>query len=330
MTSKQVIKLSTEDLPIHQRNEWLREVIGREYSEVEITPPADGDLFNEMMIYPRGNLRLSSIRSSEITLERLRREPESVNKDAYFAVVLLSGVYRLRQNGKEIFLNPGDIALYDVTQAHQIRCPERFSKLIISIPRSILEDRFSGAAHCTGLRIPGNIGIGCVASTLIQSMVAQASNLDPNEFGRLSDYTIDVLTLALSSVRPSKFFLSGTRSLTLNRIKGLIERNLSSPELNTAMVSEGIGLSSRYINRLFRDEDTSLMRFIWRRRLENCRGELLDPLHVGRSITDIALHWGFNDVAHFSRVFKRKYGCSPREYRKNFTCVKPYNIQTAK
>jgi len=33
------------------------------------------------------------------------------------------------------------------------------------------------------------------------------------------------------------------------------------------------------------------------------------------SITDIALSWGFASPAHFSRVFRDRYGMSPSEAR---------------
>jgi AraC-like DNA-binding protein len=36
-------------------------------------------------------------------------------------------------------------------------------------------------------------------------------------------------------------------------------------------------------------------------------------------ISDIAFAWGFNDLAHFSRIFKQKFGASPREWRKHPT-----------
>ncbi|NOZ42961.1 MAG: helix-turn-helix domain-containing protein, partial [Alphaproteobacteria bacterium] len=32
---------------------------------------------------------------------------------------------------------------------------------------------------------------------------------------------------------------------------------------------------------------------------------------------DIAFVWGFNSMTHFSRVFKERYGASPRCFRHN-------------
>jgi AraC family transcriptional activator of tynA and feaB len=80
------------------------------------------------------------------------------------------------------------------------------------------------------------------------------------------------------------------------------------------MVAKGAGLSPRYANQLFEDEGTSLMRYVWKRRLERCRSDMADPSHYGRPVYDIALRWGFNDASHFSRAFKKQFGVGPREY----------------
>jgi AraC-like DNA-binding protein len=32
-------------------------------------------------------------------------------------------------------------------------------------------------------------------------------------------------------------------------------------------------------------------------------------------VTTIALHWGFNDPAHFSRAFRRRYATTPTRFR---------------
>ncbi|MDD5581132.1 MAG: hypothetical protein PHY16_17920 [Methylobacter sp.] len=72
-------------------------------------------------------------------------------------------------------------------------------------------------------------------------------------------------------MRPANYSLSGSRAATLNRIKTFIEPRLSDSALTSTTVAQGMGLSSRYMNALLAGEDTSLMRYIGKRRLENCR-----------------------------------------------------------
>ena len=59
----------------------------------------------------------------------------------------------------------------------------------------------------------------------------------------------------------------------------------------------------------------SLSRFLWLSRLELARRQLEDPRAATRSITSILLGAGFSSAAHFSRMFRQRYGASPREWR---------------
>jgi len=43
--------------------------------------------------------------------------------------------------------------------------------------------------------------------------------------------------------------------------------------------------------------------------------DLGNPDLNARTITSIALTWGFNQSAHFSRVFREHTGLSPSDYR---------------
>jgi transcriptional regulator GlxA family with amidase domain len=74
-------------------------------------------------------------------------------------------------------------------------------------------------------------------------------------------------------------------------------------------------LSVRHLNRLFAREGTSLMHHVWERRLARCHTDLTDPAIRARSITEIALAAGFNDLSHFSHSYRARYGCAPRETR---------------
>jgi AraC-like DNA-binding protein len=55
--------------------------------------------------------------------------------------------------------------------------------------------------------------------------------------------------------------------------------------------------------------------FILQQRLQACRRALAEPSAAQRTVTDIAMSKGFNNLAHFSRVFKARDGTSPSEYR---------------
>jgi AraC family transcriptional activator of tynA and feaB len=119
----QPLKLSTSDIPPRERAAWLRDVICREYANVEVTSPVRQTLSQDLTIYPFDNLRLSVIRSSGIGLKRRPFEPHLSSHDAYLAIVLLSGDYVLEQDGNEAVLQPGDMAIFDATRPHRIHCP---------------------------------------------------------------------------------------------------------------------------------------------------------------------------------------------------------------
>ncbi len=306
------LRLSTADVLAGERRDWLQEMICQEFTRVEVTPPAQGGLFNETTFYAWEKLRLSVVRSHGLTIERLRREPYKDSQDNYLAVILLSGNYLLEQNGREAFLQAGDMTIYDATRPHRIQSSSGFSKLLVSIPRRLMRDRIAGVEHCTALQVSGKAGVGAVTTHFIQSAANQVENLSVGEFSVLSEQALDLLTLALTSVRPQNFNLSRSRSVSLRLVKDFIERYLADCMLDTAMIAAGTHLSARYINDLFKDEETSLMRYVWSRRLEKCRREISLNHHA---ISTIAFKWGFNDLSHFSRAFKRRFGDCPTAFK---------------
>jgi transcriptional regulator GlxA family with amidase domain len=102
--------------------------------------------------------------------------------------------------------------------------------------------------------------------------------------------------------------------MTLVRVKFWIETHLAE-NLSSERIAAACGVSVRHLNRLFAREGTSLMHHVWERRLARCRRDLMDQTMAHRSISEIAFSAGFKDLAHFSRVYRTRYGRSARDDR---------------
>ena len=84
-------------------------------------------------------------------------------------------------------------------------------------------------------------------------------------------------------------------------------------------VAEACKMTPRYLHHLFSSESETVARYILRRRLEECSRALTLPSQRGRTVTSIAFDYGFNSPTHFGRVFRARYGITPREYRRHHT-----------
>jgi AraC-like DNA-binding protein len=54
--------------------------------------------------------------------------------------------------------------------------------------------------------------------------------------------------------------------------------------------------------------------------LDACSKALRDPLQQTRSISEIAYSSGFNDLSHFNKTFRARFGMPPSQWRHE--CVK--------
>ena len=92
-----------------------------------------------------------------------------------------------------------------------------------------------------------------------------------------------------------------------------IQKRLDAP-LRLGEVAEAVGYSERHLERLFRQVfGMSVWRFVVQSRVHEASRALTQS---DRSITQIALAYGFCDASAFSRAFRAATGLSPKQYRK--------------
>jgi AraC family transcriptional regulator len=102
----------------------------------------------------------------------------------------------------------------------------------------------------------------------------------------------------------------------LHRARDYMDGNLDRPLMLRSIAREAC-LSSFHFHRSFRAVfHETPHTYVTRRRLDRA-AVLLQ--RTDRAVIDVALEVGFENAAHFSRVFKRRFGSSPRGYRSGST-----------
>jgi AraC-like DNA-binding protein len=99
------------------------------------------------------------------------------------------------------------------------------------------------------------------------------------------------------------------------RAMAYIAENLSKPGLNAESISEYCRVSARYVQSAFAAKHTTVGSIVRDLRLDRCRADLENFTLRHKSVTQVAMSWGFNDLAYFSRAFRRRFGCPPSGVR---------------
>jgi AraC-like DNA-binding protein len=215
------------------------------------------------------------------------------------------------QDGRDSVFQPGDLVLYDMIRPFRMTFRNNFVRTTVLFPRSALLSRVGPAEQFVGRSIDGTTGVGAILSPMLQNLSSSIAGISTVTRERVAENLLDLIASALlSSYEPAPL----SAGMTLTRIKLWIETHLGE-KLSAENIASQFRLSARHVNRLFEREGTSSMHHVWQRRLTRCHQDLTDPAMRHRSISDIAFAAGFNDLSHFSRVYRARYGCAPRDTR---------------
>lgn len=140
---------------------------------------------------------------------------------------------------------------------------------------------------------------------------------DPRLVERTAAHVLDLVATILGPTRDAAEVAGrrGIRAARLQAIRAYIEANLSNTRLDVGTVATRHKVSTRYVQRLMESEGETFSHYVLRLRLDRVAAMLSDPAQQ-RGIGEIALACGFNDLSYFNRSFKRRFGESPRRFRR--------------
>jgi AraC family transcriptional activator of tynA and feaB len=252
-------------------------------------------------------------------LHEAGRLPKSISHgedDVFYLCLQLEGSARVSQDGRDTVVEAGGFHLQDTRRPYWSHYSPRWHQLIVKIPRTSLSARLASVSQLTARAIPHSNSVGGLVSDFIRLIHARIDTLKPNEQQRLGEQVPDLVALALASHSQDRPQLSSARSIAVLQLRAAIDARLDDPTLDPEMAAGAAGISVRYANALLAEDGSSIQRLIVQRRLERCQRDLADIAQSHRTVSEIAFAWGFSNLSHFNRRFKRAAGCTPGDYRR--------------
>ncbi|MDN5001571.1 AraC family transcriptional regulator [Bradyrhizobium sp. GCM10027634] len=311
-----ILNVSTTGIPEGERVTMLRDFYRRGVVKAEIDAK-EGMLFEAHFTshaLPEAQLMIGALFGAKL----IRTKQLTADGDDSLALVVnRSGAIRMSARGRELLLQSGDAAL---TSAEDVMTLERLSPgdcLSLRVPRRVLAPMIVDVEDAVMQLTPQRAaGVGLLvdyAVALIREEALAIPALRRLAVGHLHD----LLTLVLDPTDDSPVIVGrrGVRAARLRKAKFLIANNCGRQDLSVAGVAQELGVTPRYLQRLFEADGKTFSSFLIEQRLKRAHRMLREPEFAERPVSSIAYDVGFGDLSYFNRSFRRAYGATPSDVR---------------
>jgi AraC-like DNA-binding protein len=265
---------------------------------------------------------LGVLRYDGYGLRRWRRSCNHVREnkiDNFLAVFPLSAPLPISQSGRSAIAERGTAILLTTNKPFEGLCSEPDSDFVVRLPGSLLRQHVPHIDECCARPIAMQCGAGKMLRSLIEFLVEDRNDYSASQADRFGDILLDTFVNVAMEAPELTEFQDMRREPAHSRVfecaKAFIESNLSNPELDPAMVAEHCHISVSYLHAAFAASSQRVGAYIRENRLQRCREALRNPAQRHKSITEIAMRWGFNCCPSFNRAYRAQFGKSPSEDR---------------
>lgn len=239
------------------------------------------------------------------------------NHDCFLLNIQRVGRSTLSQDGREVRLNPGDMVLYSSARRYEMVFDSPFEQTVLIVPADLLRAYNKNVDKLTATTLTGESPM-----TKMLTLLADSGYQTP--FEGLPDHAqthsanglMEVMVATLAALASGGEH--GKTSLGLfhlTRIKQFVIVHMHDLDLSISTVSKALGISTAHIHRLFVTENMTFSAWMWDQRLLAGQRALESQANSHRSISELAYYCGFNNMSHFSKVFRLKFNMTPHEWR---------------
>ncbi|HEY6452277.1 MAG TPA: helix-turn-helix domain-containing protein [Steroidobacteraceae bacterium] len=312
----QIVSFSTAGIEPRRKLACWNECASESFSPL-VSDPADIHTFNGSIARTAiGGLTLADVYSDAQIVRHSRVHVTRTRSPLFFLHLQLEGESISRQDGREAHLIAGDFTICDSTRQYEIIFPESNRMLVLGIPEAQLRRQIASPECMVSIPMQASGGLRGLFSLFLRNYWVECRrDLDDSAAGRVTTAILELLGAAYAELPCSQARRSSLATAHRIRIISYIEAHLQDPDLSPTKIAAACKMTPRYLYHLSSGQDETIARYILRRRLEACARALRCDSQRGRTVTAIAFDHGFNSPTHFGRVFRAKFGMTPREYR---------------
>jgi AraC-like DNA-binding protein len=310
------LRFSTDDLPAKDRLPHWREFFGRGIARLDIEPLTDTPFRSTATFTGLPDLRMMSI---DAPGAEYRRTPKLLadGADDTLLTVIRSGAGVVAQCGRRAEITQGDAIVMSCGEVGSMRFPQATQFLTLRMPLR----RLKPAAPNIEDRIAERIPRDNPALRLLTSYVEvwqQGELATTPELARVfASHIHDLFALVVGAGAGAAEMAAqgGGRAARLALVRPQIDNGVADPDFSLPVLARRIGASPRYVQMLLEEADSSFVKEVTDRRLQRARDLLCSLRHRHLCVIDIACECGFSSVAHFHRLFRRRYDATPGDWR---------------
>ncbi|MBI5263122.1 MAG: AraC family transcriptional regulator [Bradyrhizobium sp.] len=307
----------TDDLPAKDRLAIWREVIGRRYMQLEIEPHEPNSMWARIDVQRLPSGEISSAHSNPARYRRTRKLANDGNGDFSFMWMKQAG-YRLINDDSETTFAEGDGVLLFHGAPGTCELQSRVRWNTVRLDGALLRSRSRSIGERPFHRADSRSGALHLLTAYIAALVAGGVPSDPALAYRVNEHIADLIAAAVqpNDDNRERAAAGAVQVARFAAVTADILAHLSDPELSAKQVAQRVGLSERSVYLLFERNGVSFVAFVTEERLQRARAMLVDPACRMLRIGDIAFAAGFSDLTTFNRSFRRLFGRTPSDLRR--------------
>ncbi|MBO0903352.1 helix-turn-helix domain-containing protein [Jiella sonneratiae] len=300
--------------PSERRRAWQR-AIADIYFPLELAFPGTRVFEGTLDAWTLGPVSISRNCSNGVLYRRHEQHLLEEQDENYLVTVPELAEVRFVQDGRDVSCSPGGFLIERSHLPYEFSHRDPASLWVLKVPNAVLEARIRRPERLATLRFDARSGAGALFVDMLRLAVARISEFDAASRHLIGNQLVELLAAAVAA---DERLLMGSstsvRNAHLCRAEAVIRSRLADPQLSPQSVADACGISLRYLQQIFEAENTTVGGQIRAQRLALCDERLRDPRFRG-SISEIAYECGFSDQAQFSRNYRARFGCTPRQTR---------------